>query len=159
MWTIARYLQILCPSHMYDTCTAGQIGFIPIGFNRDQQIQSLPPVKQDCTSVLSTCHATCLAGIGPITAALCVTELLQCRSHFTEFVYMGTAGASTQKGGVLNADNTVNPSKYVKTWRYVSFSGEVGKAFACLYSASHGLIDISVFNITPCLVCHPSHLR
>lgn len=52
-------------------------------------------------------------GIGPITAALCVRELLECRPYISEMVYMGTSGWSTQIGGVLNGDGTVNPSRKV----------------------------------------------
>lgn len=52
-------------------------------------------------------------GIGPLNAAVCITELLQCRKYISALVFSGTAGYSSQIGGVLNADGSVNRSPTV----------------------------------------------
>ncbi|KAK9916545.1 hypothetical protein WJX75_003915 [Coccomyxa subellipsoidea] len=43
------------------------------------------------------------SGIGPVAAAMCTMEMLQCSSLIKDFVYVGTSGWTSQLGGVLNA--------------------------------------------------------
>ena len=84
-----------------------------------------------------------VAGIGPTTAALCVSDLAKCLGpKFKELIYSGTSGWSAAVGGILNADDC----KKASTTHKVSFEfTDVATISGAKPTGSHSFQGINSF--------------